>query len=75
MIKPAIANLTCAITNGWDESKAILVAVDAEAHKKANRTPAPTHLYFFFMVYILILKKEQRCDYKYVHSRMYTGNN
>ena len=41
---PATANLTCAITKGWEDSRAILVAVDADAHKNANKTPAPIHL-------------------------------
>lgn len=45
MINPATANLTWAITNGWEESKAILVAVDADAHKNAKTTPATIHLY------------------------------
>ena len=42
---PAVANLTCAMTKGCDTSRAILVAVDADAHKKANNIPAPIHLY------------------------------
>ena len=45
MINPATANLTWAITNGWEESKAILVAVDAEAHKNAKAIPAMIQLY------------------------------
>lgn len=50
MIIPATANLTCAITKGCDESNAILVAVDADAQRKANNTPAAIHLYSFLIV-------------------------
>jgi hypothetical protein len=49
---PATANLTCAITSGWEESKAILVAVDADAQRNANNTPAAIHLYSFLIVFI-----------------------
>jgi hypothetical protein len=51
MIIPATANLTCAMTKGCEESSAILVAVDADAHKKANSTPAAIHLYSFLILY------------------------
>ena len=47
MIIPAEANLTWAIIKGWDASSAILVAVDADAQRNANNTPAPIHLYWF----------------------------
>jgi hypothetical protein len=50
MIIPATANLTCAITKGCEESNAILVAVDADAQRKANNTPAASHLYSFLIV-------------------------
>lgn len=50
MIIPAMANLTCAITKGWEEYSAILVAVEADAHKKANNTPATIHLYWFLIL-------------------------
>jgi hypothetical protein len=52
MIIPATANLTCAITNGWEESNAILVAVEAEAHRNAKTIPAIIHLYSCLMVKI-----------------------
>lgn len=39
-------NRMSAITRGWDEPSAILVAVDAEPHKMANIMPAIIHLYF-----------------------------
>jgi len=42
---PATANLTWAITKGWETSRAILVAVEADAHRKANNIPATIHLY------------------------------
>jgi hypothetical protein len=45
MIIPATANLIWAMTNGWETSSEILVAVEADAHKKANATPAIIHLY------------------------------
>ena len=51
MIIPATANLTCAMTKGCEASSAILVAVDADAHKKANSTPAQIHLYSFLILY------------------------
>jgi hypothetical protein len=51
MIIPATANLICAMTKGCEESSAILVAVDADAHKKANSTPAAIHLYSFLILY------------------------
>jgi hypothetical protein len=51
MIIPATANLTCAITRGWEEFSAILVAVDADAHKKAKSTPAAIHLYSFLILF------------------------
>ncbi|MEO7317228.1 MAG: hypothetical protein ABIW47_18705 [Ginsengibacter sp.] len=41
---PPIANLICAITNGWATFKPILVAVEADAQRMANNIPAPTHL-------------------------------
>ena len=47
---PATPNLTSAITNGCEVSKAILVAVEADAHKKAKTTPAIIHLYSFLML-------------------------
>ena len=53
MMIPATANLTCAITKGWEEFKAILVAVDADAKRKANSTPAATHLYSFLIGLII----------------------
>ncbi len=53
MIMPATANLTWAITNGCETSKAILVAVDADAHKIANKTPAPIHLYCVLIVLVV----------------------
>jgi hypothetical protein len=52
IIIPATANLTCAITNGWEESNAILVAVEAEAHRNAKTIPAIIHLYSCLMVKI-----------------------
>lgn len=51
MMIPATANLTWAMTKGCEESSAILVAVDADAHKKANTTPAAIHLYSFLILY------------------------
>jgi hypothetical protein len=53
-MKPATANLTCAITKGWEESNAILVAVDADAHKNAKIIPAVIHLYSCLMVFTLL---------------------
>src|SRR5665213_1373131 len=50
MAIPATANLTWAITNGSDDCNAILVAVDADAHKKAKSIPAIIHLYSFLML-------------------------
>jgi hypothetical protein len=50
MINPATANLTWAITSGCEESSAILVAVDADAHKRAKTIPAMIHLYSFLIV-------------------------
>jgi hypothetical protein len=53
MMIAATANLTCAITKGCAEFKAILVAVDADAQRKANRTPAAIHLYSFLIVLMI----------------------
>jgi hypothetical protein len=47
MMIPAVANLIWAITKGCEASSAILVAVDADAQRNANNTPAPIHLYWF----------------------------
>lgn len=55
MIIPATANLTCAITKGCEESKAILVAVDADAHKSAKTIPAMIHLYSF-LIFLALLR-------------------
>ena len=41
---PAIANLIWAITKGWATLRPILVAVDADAQRMANRIPEPIHL-------------------------------
>ena len=54
MINPATANLTWAITNGWEEPNAILVAVDAEAHKNAKTIPATIHLYSCLIILALL---------------------
>lgn len=54
MITPATANLTCAITSGWDDCNAILVAVDADAHKNAKRIPAMIHLYSCLILFALL---------------------
>lgn len=54
MINPATANLTWAITSGCEESKAILVAVDADAHKNAKTIPAMIHLYSCLIVFGLL---------------------
>ena len=43
----AIINLTSAITKGCASAKPILVAVDADAHNRANNIPAPIHVYCF----------------------------
>lgn len=51
MTIPATTNLTWAMTKGCEESSAIFVAVDADAHKKANNTPAAIHLYSFLILY------------------------
>ena len=56
MMIPATANLTCAMTNGWEEPSAILVAVDADAHRKAKSTPATIHLYSFLIFFVLIFQ-------------------
>ena len=45
-----MANLTCAITNGCATFKPILVADAADAHRKANPTPAAIHLYCLLML-------------------------
>ena len=60
MINPATANLTWAITNGWEESKAILVAVDADAHKNAKTIPATIHLYSCLIVLTLLSSNKNR---------------
>jgi len=46
---PATANLTWAITKGCEESNAILVAVEADAQRKAKSTPVAIHLYSFLI--------------------------
>ena len=56
MTNPATPNLTWAITNGWEESKAILVAVDADDHKNAKTIPAIIHLYSCLMVIFYLVQ-------------------
>jgi len=56
MMIPATANLTCAITSGCEAFNAILVAVDADAHKNAKAIPAIIHLYSCLMVKFCFLK-------------------
>lgn len=55
--KPATANRTWAMTNGWEALRAILVAVEAEAHRSANKIPAPIHLYWFLILLVLVIQK------------------
>ncbi len=45
MMIPAMANRICAITKGCATANPVLVAVAAEDHNSANKTPAPIHLY------------------------------
>jgi len=52
MMIPATANLTWAITSGCEDCKAILVAVDADAHKKAKSNPAIIHLYSLLILFL-----------------------
>lgn len=46
MTTPAMANLNWAITRGWADCRANLVAVEADAQKMAKSTPADIHLSF-----------------------------
>jgi hypothetical protein len=41
-----------AITKGWAENKAILVAVEADAHKMAKDNPATSHVYLLRVICI-----------------------
>ena len=59
MITPATANLTWAITSGWDDCNAILVAVDADAHKNAKTIPAMIHLYSCLILFALFMFKKK----------------
>ena len=62
-MNPATANLTCAITKGCATSNAILVAVEAEAHKMANKIPATAHFNCLLMVSCFLgLKKEAKLN-------------
>ena len=53
MIIAAKANRNCAITKGCELSNATLVAVEADDHRSAKRTPAAIHLYSALIVFIL----------------------
>jgi hypothetical protein len=48
----AIAKRISAITRGCASKRPILVAVEAEAHRMANKIPAPTQLTFLLTFHI-----------------------
>lgn len=50
MIVPAIRNRKIAITKGWAEISPILVAVEADDHKKANSMPASRSFHSFNLI-------------------------
>ncbi|MEN9906926.1 MAG: hypothetical protein RLZZ540_67 [Bacteroidota bacterium] len=47
MIAPAIKNRKIEITKGWAEASPILVAVEADDHKKANSIPVKRSFHSF----------------------------
>lgn len=78
MITPAIRNRKIEMTKGWAEASPILVAVEADDHKKANSTPAKRSFHSFDFILLgcvmfLVVVFKIYCLNRIIIQRFYCG--